>query len=62
MIALPDPIFPTDVDIYCGFNIHGGIFKEMTPACRKCLMCLLLLKERNTLLLILEGGPKVGIQ
>lgn len=29
MIALPDSIFFTDVDIiYCGFTIHGGIFKE----------------------------------
>jgi len=47
VIALPDPIFPTDVDIiYCGFTIHGGIFKEY-DSCGQQVFDVRTVVERN---------------
>jgi hypothetical protein len=47
VIALPDPIFPTDVDIiHCGVTIHGWIFKEY-DSCRQQVFDMPTVVERN---------------
>jgi len=53
VIALPDPIFPTYIDIiHCCFTIHGGIFKEYN-SCGQQVFDVPIVVETNKYIFVL---------